>query len=193
MWLALVVALALALHVKAASGVAMNEFVAQDLHNGTVWLLVFSVDWCGHCRSLEPELARVRPRDERFAIATIDCTDRRDFCRHLDVDAFPDVFRVNGTRAWRHEGARTQEALETFLHTRDVDAPPPDRTLVVPALWRVAHWRVAAEVHAMAADMAVLWATQRPAVYAVCAVAASVGAALALAITARRPRKTKQH
>lgn len=100
-----------------------NDYTPNN--NNEVNFVLFYADWCPHCQRLEPtweELTNDLNGKEidgtSVHITKVDCAkqNNKDTCEANHVSSYPTIkcFTANGVK--EHEGERTYDALETFLH-----------------------------------------------------------------------------
>jgi len=101
----------------------------------------FYAPWCGHCKKLAPawtELAEEINGDAEWGatIASVDCTQHKEVCSENGVTGYPTLKFFNGGEATKYQGARTLEALRTWLDGQlpgDDDAAAGDAEPAAPA------------------------------------------------------------
>lgn len=90
----------------------------EELKNDGKHLFVFSANWCGDCRFIEPVLPNIEKKFTEFAFIHIDRDDFIDLCQQLDVYGIPSFigFR-DGKELGRFvsKDRKTQEEIEDFI------------------------------------------------------------------------------
>lgn len=118
----------LVLYASAALGLAaavdLTESTFQSAIQGKNAFIKFYAPWCGYCKKIEPEWARVQS-DFKSArsviIADVDCTaSGESLCGKFGVKGYPTikVFRKDGPPGGEdYEGAREYAGLKKFVET----------------------------------------------------------------------------
>ena len=87
-------------------------------------LLIYHVEWCGHCQRLKPELVKLeKDLPKNSSVEMIDCEDPKNDEKKANcekagfpVQGFPTILlEVNGKITESYEGDRTEEGLSEFL------------------------------------------------------------------------------
>ena len=86
------------------------------------WLVMFHVDWCGHCQDLLPKFQEWGPSMlKTIKTATFSCSESPKVCSELGIHSYPALMLFHESHVIRYRGKREQEALETYSRwmTRD--------------------------------------------------------------------------
>lgn len=88
------------------------------------WLLELYAPWCGHCKTLRPEWAKLATRMKGIAkVAKIDASVNRQFDQTYDLKGYPHIVLIPAGKSninegpkdksiyYSHEGARTVDSL----------------------------------------------------------------------------------
>ena len=84
------------------------------------WLLELYAPWCGHCKTLRPEWAKLATRMKGVAkVAKIDASIHRKFDSVYGLKGYPHVVLIPAGPKdqkiyYTHEGARTVDSLEEW-------------------------------------------------------------------------------
>jgi len=96
------------------------------------WFVEFYAPWCGHCRTLAPTWRQlsVSLRDERIPVtlAAMDATVHTRTAKRFDIRGFPSLRLLSRGRVYDYTGARTLEAMQSWLESRAWESKAPDAT-----------------------------------------------------------------
>ncbi|WP_431030534.1 thioredoxin family protein [Lysinibacillus sp. LZ02] len=90
----------------------------QQLKNGDATLFVFSADWCGDCRFIDPFMPEVEEKFTHYTFVKVDRDAFIDLCIELDVYGIPSfVAYKKGEEIGRFvsKDRKTQEEIESFI------------------------------------------------------------------------------
>ncbi|MFF5995927.1 thioredoxin family protein [Lysinibacillus sp. KU-BSD001] len=90
----------------------------QQLKNGDATLFVFSADWCGDCRFIDPFMPEVEEKFTNYTFVKVDRDAFIDLCIELDVFGIPSfVAYKKGEEIGRFvsKDRKTQEEIESFI------------------------------------------------------------------------------
>ena len=90
----------------------------QQLKNGDATLFVFSADWCGDCRFIDPFMPEVEEKFTNYTFVKVDRDAFIDLCIELDVYGIPSfVAYIKGEEVGRFvsKDRKTQEEIESFI------------------------------------------------------------------------------
>lgn len=111
--------------------------------------VMFYAPWCGHSKRLLPtweELAKSFQSSQGVHIVGVDCTAETVLCSQYGIRAYPSLFPfVNGNQGDKYTGARTLEALATFVSSSSGSAPPSTHTDSIAGIPREGHVLVLGE------------------------------------------------
>lgn len=88
------------------------------LKNGGKHLFVFSANWCGDCRFIEPALPEIEANFNDYTFIHVDRDKFIDLCRQLDVYGIPSFIAFEkGKELGRFvsKERKTQEEIEAFI------------------------------------------------------------------------------
>lgn len=89
----------------------------REESNKTVQMVLFSADWCGHCRDLKPEWkAATGMGAVRWNV--VNCNETSELVDQLrveyNVEGFPTILRMRSGEADKYKGRRTRGGIRTF-------------------------------------------------------------------------------
>ncbi|KAK8998226.1 hypothetical protein V6N11_083619 [Hibiscus sabdariffa] len=116
--LALLLASVLADDVVVLTEENFDKEVGQD--RGA--LVEFYAPWCGHCKKLAPEFAKLGAsfkKAKSVLIGKVDCDEHKSVCSKYGVQGYPTIqwFPKGSLEPKKYEGPRTSEALAEFVNT----------------------------------------------------------------------------
>ncbi|ORC87624.1 putative protein disulfide isomerase [Trypanosoma theileri] len=87
-------------------------------------LVEFYAPWCGHCKNMAPEYARLGQAvkaagaTERVVVAKVDATQQRDLATRFNVGGYPTLlfFAAGSTTPESYSGSRSAESFVSFLN-----------------------------------------------------------------------------
>lgn len=89
----------------------------EQLKQGTT-LFVFSADWCGDCRFIEPFMPEVEEKFSNYTFVLVDRDKYLDLCIELGIIGIPSFLAYeNGVELGRFvsKDRKTQEEIEQFI------------------------------------------------------------------------------
>ncbi|WP_332649018.1 thioredoxin family protein [Lysinibacillus sp. 54212] len=95
---------------------SIEEF--EGLKNGERVLFVFSADWCGDCRFLDPILPIIEEKYAQYEFIQIDRDEFIDLCVNMDIFGIPSfVAYEKGVELGRFvsKERKTQQEIEAFI------------------------------------------------------------------------------
>lgn len=86
-------------------------------------IVLFYAPWCGHCKELLPEWAKLEPTfkdDEDVLVGKVDCIEEanKDLCVEMHIKSFPTIryFTHETSEVGKaHSGRRKADAITTFI------------------------------------------------------------------------------
>lgn len=101
---------------------SLEEF--QQLKNSGTHVFLFTADWCGDCRFLDPFLPEIEEKyKEKFTFVSVDRDKFIELCQELDIFGIPSfVAFQDGKELGRFvsKDRKTKEEVENFLDKLDV-------------------------------------------------------------------------
>lgn len=95
---------------------SMEQF--EQLKNQGKYIFVFSANWCGDCRFIEPVLPEIEAEFTEFTFIHVDRDQFIDLCQQLDVYGIPSFIGFeNGKELGRFvsKDRKTKEEIESFI------------------------------------------------------------------------------
>lgn len=90
----------------------------EELKKGERTLFVFSADWCGDCRFIDPIMPEIEEKYNTFNFVKIDRDQFIDQCIELDVFGIPSFVAFHeGNEVGRFvsKDRKTQQEIEAFI------------------------------------------------------------------------------
>jgi thiol-disulfide isomerase/thioredoxin len=90
----------------------------EQLRNQDKTIFMFSAQWCGDCRFIEPVLPEIEEKFSDFTFVHIDRDQFIDLCQQVDVYGIPSFIAYeNGKELGRFvsKDRKTQEEIESFI------------------------------------------------------------------------------
>lgn len=101
---------------------SVDEF--QQLKNNGTHVFLFTADWCGDCRFLDPFLPEIEEKyKDKFTFVSVDRDEFIDLCQELDIFGIPSFIAFqDGKELGRFvsKDRKTKEEVENFLNQLDV-------------------------------------------------------------------------
>ncbi len=101
---------------------SLEEF--QQLKNNGTHVFLFTADWCGDCRFLDPFLPEIEEKyKDKFTFVSVDRDKFIELCQELDIFGIPSfVAFQDGKELGRFvsKDRKTKEEVENFLDKLDV-------------------------------------------------------------------------
>ncbi|NCU18948.1 thioredoxin family protein [Pallidibacillus pasinlerensis] len=101
---------------------SLEEF--QQLKNNGTHVFLFTADWCGDCRFLDPFLPEIEEKyKDKFTFVSVDRDEFIELCQELDIFGIPSfVAFQDGKELGRFvsKDRKTKEEVENFLDKLDV-------------------------------------------------------------------------
>lgn len=95
---------------------SMEQFA--ELRDNGKTILMFSANWCGDCRFIEPVLPDIEAKFSEYTFVHVDRDEFIDLCQQLDVFGIPSFIAFeNGKELGRFvsKDRKTQEEIENFI------------------------------------------------------------------------------
>ena len=90
----------------------------EQLKNQGKHLFLFSANWCGDCRFIEPILPEIEANFKEYTFVHVDRDEFIDLCQQLDVYGIPSFIAYeNGRELGRFvsKDRKTLEEIEAFI------------------------------------------------------------------------------
>ncbi|MCM3725439.1 thioredoxin family protein [Neobacillus cucumis] len=90
----------------------------EQLRNQGKTIFMFSAQWCGDCRFIEPVLPEIEEKFNEFTFIHVDRDQFIDLCQQVDVYGIPSFIAYeNGKELGRFvsKDRKTQEEIEAFI------------------------------------------------------------------------------
>jgi thiol-disulfide isomerase/thioredoxin len=95
---------------------SMEQF--EQLRDNGKTIFMFSANWCGDCRFIEPVLPEIEGNFKEYIFIHVDRDQFIDLCQQLDVFGIPSFIGFeNGKELGRFvsKDRKTQEEIENFI------------------------------------------------------------------------------
>ncbi|MBI0576661.1 thioredoxin family protein [Neobacillus cucumis] len=95
---------------------SMEQF--EQLRDNGKTIFMFSANWCGDCRFIEPFLPEIEENFKEYTFVHVDRDQFIDLCQQLDVFGIPSFIGFeNGKELGRFvsKDRKTQEEIENFI------------------------------------------------------------------------------
>jgi thiol-disulfide isomerase/thioredoxin len=95
-----------------------EEQLKEDFSKGNV-ILVFSADWCGDCRFMEPFLPEIENKFADFTFVKVDRDQFMEVCQAYDIFGIPSFIALRDGEvvdSFISKDRKTQEEIERFLN-----------------------------------------------------------------------------
>ncbi|GAB5363090.1 hypothetical protein AAMO2058_000853500 [Amorphochlora amoebiformis] len=81
------------------------------------WILDFSTEWCGHCKSLVPEWIKLAQKLQgtRTMVGYVDCGTLDSFCSKCKIEGYPTIKLFKSGTVRTYLGHRTSKAMYRWL------------------------------------------------------------------------------
>jgi thioredoxin-like negative regulator of GroEL len=98
----------------------------SDIDHNT--MVLFKQTSCSYCQGFQPTWDELI--EKNYKLYTIDCEEREDYCKLMDIYKFPTIVYKIDDRPWeKYEGEKEIETLAHFLNTYIVDGCLQDEAL----------------------------------------------------------------
>lgn len=90
----------------------------EELKKGEQTVFVFSADWCGDCRFIDPIMPEIEEKFTDYQFIKIDRDKFIDLCIELDVFGIPSFLaydKGNEVGRFVSKDRKTQEEIEAFI------------------------------------------------------------------------------
>ncbi|WP_160724033.1 thioredoxin family protein [Bacillus sp. USDA818B3_A] len=90
----------------------------EQLRNQGKTIFMFSAEWCGDCRFIEPVLPEIEEKFKEYTFIHVDRDQFIDLCQQVDVYGIPSFIAYeNGKELGRFvsKDRKTQEEIESFI------------------------------------------------------------------------------
>lgn len=95
---------------------SIEEF--EQLRDNGKTIFMFSAEWCGDCRFIEPALPEIEAKFTEYTFIHVDRDQFIDLCQQVDVFGIPSFIAYeNGKELGRFvsKDRKTQEEIEGFI------------------------------------------------------------------------------
>lgn len=102
-----------------ANALDLTEANFSEMTSGKTIFLKMYAPWCGHCKSMAGDWAKLEADFEGHPVAlvgSVDCTDEKSegICQDFKVQGFPSLVWGDVHAAESYEGARSYDAMKAF-------------------------------------------------------------------------------
>ncbi|PLS02035.1 thioredoxin family protein [Neobacillus cucumis] len=90
----------------------------EQLRDQDKTIFMFSAEWCGDCRFIEPALPEIEEKFKEYTFIHVDRDQFIDLCQRVDVYGIPSFIAYeNGKELGRFvsKDRKTQEEIEAFI------------------------------------------------------------------------------
>lgn len=90
----------------------------EQLKNSGKTIFMFSANWCGDCRFIEPVLPEIEGKFTDYTFVHIDRDEFIDICQQMDVFGIPSFIAFEDGRElgrFVSKDRKTQEEIEEFI------------------------------------------------------------------------------
>ena len=108
-----------------AGGVYELTSVTLDanIRDGSLWLVEFYAPWCRHCSTFAPTYDQLAHsihsgnsgRERPIKLAKVNGDKERASTSRFNIQGYPMFFVVDGWKVYQYDGARSEDALKTFV------------------------------------------------------------------------------
>jgi len=89
-----------------------------DLHQERrdMWLVLFSVPWCSHCKRMEPIWSHVAQAlySSNVRVGKLDCTRFTNVGKHFEINGYPTILFLKHGNKYIYDGERSKDDLVHF-------------------------------------------------------------------------------
>lgn len=97
-----------------------SETFEQFIKDNSLALVEFFAPWCGHCKTLGPQLVKAADAllEKDIPLAQVDCTEQQELCMSQGIRGYPSLktFKDHDVSSPKdYEGARSAEAIINYM------------------------------------------------------------------------------
>lgn len=93
---------------------ANENDIAAAVASGGNKMLVFGVQWCGHCKKFD-YVARELVQYLNIDIYYVDCVKTGEYCYSHNIDGYPTIYLVRDGRLIEYVGIRKEKPIENWI------------------------------------------------------------------------------
>ena len=95
----------------------------KNIRDGSLWLVEFYAPWCRHCSTFAPTYDQLAHsihsgnsgRERPIKLAKVNGDKERASTSRFNIQGYPMFFVVDGWKVYQYDGARSEDALKTFV------------------------------------------------------------------------------
>ena len=97
----------------------------SKISDGSIWLVEFYADWCGHCHRFAPTYTSIahslhaenqsKPKENRIKVGKVEGSKERILTSRFSIRGYPSFFVVDGWDVYEFNGIRSKESLTNYV------------------------------------------------------------------------------
>lgn len=87
----------------------------SDMNPKNQRVLLFYVDWCGHCKNFKPKWTQLKQMFDGVHMTEINGDHQPSVTQKYKVDKYPTIVYQNGNKAYQYNGEYTIDGLKDFI------------------------------------------------------------------------------